>query len=83
MLHLVVAEQEDGGRGGAARLHQHLFQVLPPLWQAVVLGDLDVEELVVGQEGGQAGQALTATATNTNLCSIVRTQSQGIANAQL
>lgn len=48
----------------------------PPLWRPVALCDLNAEELVVGNEGGQPGEALPATAANTNL-SGNKTFSQG------
>lgn len=67
MLHLAVTEQEDCWRCCAARLQQDLFEVLPPLCYAIVLCDLNAEQLVVSYESCKAGQALTPTAANADL----------------
>lgn len=67
MLHLVVTEQEDGWRSCAASLKANFFQILSPLCHAVILCNFYAEQLIISQEGCQAGQALSATPANTNL----------------
>ena len=41
------------------------LEVLSPLCSAVVSGDLDLEQLVVGHERGQLACTLTSRSTNT------------------
>ena len=48
----------------ATRSPAHLLQVLPPLRDAVALRDLNREHVVLGHEGGDAGQALPAAAAH-------------------
>jgi hypothetical protein len=64
ILELRVAEQEHCGLRIGPRLHKHLFQVLPPLSHAIVLGHLNGKHLVVCNEGGDARKALAPAAAH-------------------
>ncbi len=64
VLNLRVTEQEHGRLALAARFHEHLLDVLAPLVLAVVLADLDLEQVEVGHERGQLRRALPTTAAD-------------------
>lgn len=59
--HLRIVEEEDGGLVLHASLVVQVTQVLPELLLPVVTGDLDLEDRVLDDVGGQSTQALTAT----------------------
>ena len=61
---LRLVEEEHGGLVGDAGLPEELFQVLPELRQAVVLGDLDGEALELGDIRGEPRERLAPRAAD-------------------
>lgn len=63
-LDLMIAEKEDALHAAIARASQQLPEVVPPVGGRVGLGDLDLEQLEVADEGREARCALSAAAAD-------------------
>ncbi len=63
-LDLRVAEEEDGLRVAEAGGEHDLLEVVAPLLHAVVLGELDLEAVVLGHVGREARERLAARAAH-------------------
>lgn len=56
---LSINKQEGGGLVIATSLHEGFLHIFTPVGHIVAFDDLDLEEFVVGAEGGKSGQRLT------------------------
>ena len=65
LLDLMVAEQEDHRHALLAGFAHHSPDVVTPVVERVVLGDLNLEEFVVGDERRQLSGALSSAAADT------------------
>ena len=60
----MIAEQEDSGHSLLSSLPHHSSNIVPPIPKRVIFRDLNLEEVVIGNERRQFRRALTPTSAD-------------------